>query len=292
MISRAACKNFFWSLLTLFLFPVLVQAKDSITWLEAVAPPFFIHEGEFKGQGYEDLTTAILIENLTDYDHHHMQANLSRHYQQWKQGEQACAMAMYKTQEREEFAYFSIPGLFTLPPILIIKKDNFQAFGGQKTVLLETLLKENEDLIGRSTNRSYGAEFDNILNTFGNKTNIFTYEGPEVSLNLFKMLLAGRIDALPGLPEEAMYAAETMGTSDQIMTINIEENQKKPDAYLSSVACSKTEWGKRTIERINKVLMTERPKEQYRAAYERWLDESSIERYRKLYKDVFLKTEE
>lgn len=40
-------------LLITFLIPAGVWAKDSIDWMEAVAPPFFNHEGKFKGQGYE-----------------------------------------------------------------------------------------------------------------------------------------------------------------------------------------------------------------------------------------------
>lgn len=263
--------------------------KDSIAWMEAVAPPFFIHEGPLKGQGYEDLITDIVKEHLTQYDHIHMKANISRHYQQWKQGEKACSLAMFKTPEREEFAYFSIPSVFTLPPVLIIHKENFAKFGAKKTVSLSELLKSNQFIIGRSNNRSYGVEFDKALDSFGNKTNIFSYEGPELSLNLFKMLLAGRIDALPGLPEEAMYLAETMGFRDEIMTVSIAENQINHDASITYVACSKTDWGKKTIEEINAVLLEQRPSNRYRAAYERWLDPSSLESYRKLYKDVFLK---
>jgi uncharacterized protein (TIGR02285 family) len=102
------------------------------------------------------------------------------------------------------------------------------------------------------------------------------------------MLQAGRIDTLPGLPEEAMYLAETMGIRDQIMTLNVEENQANPEASLSYVACSKNEWGKEAIQRINRVLLEQRPTAAYRAAYERWLDASSIEGYRKLYDEVFL----
>ena len=41
--------------LVTFLFPAGAWPKDSIDWMEADAPPFFIHEGIFKGQGYEDL---------------------------------------------------------------------------------------------------------------------------------------------------------------------------------------------------------------------------------------------
>jgi len=198
------------------LWPPQPFAKEKLYWLEAVAPPFFIHEGPLADQGYEDLITDILVEKLPQYEHVRMQASISRHYQQWKQGENACSLAMYKTPEREEFVYFSKASVFTLPPVLIIRKDRFQDFGGSRVVGLAELLKQGNLLIGRSKNRSYGPEFDKTLDTYGNGKNIFAYEGPELSLNLFKMLLAGRLDALPGLPEEAMYLAETMGIRDQI----------------------------------------------------------------------------
>lgn len=268
------------------------DAKEQLAWMEAVAPPFFIHEGAYKGQGYEDLITSILIESLPQYDHKHIQANISRHYQQWKQGENACSVGMFKTPERLEFTYFSIPSVFTLPTVLIIHKDRLASFGGKKSVSLANLLQEGKVVIGRSKNRSYGIEFDTVLNSYGNEKNIFNYEGPELSLNLFRMLQAGRIDALPGLPEEAMYLAETMGIRDQIMTLSIEENQVNKESWLSYVACSKTEWGKQAIESINKALLAQRPSEKYRAAYERWLDPSSIEGYRKLYQEVFLQITE
>lgn len=275
-----------------FLLPNEVNAKETLAWMEAVAPPFFIHEGPYKGQGYEDLITDILKESLPQYEHKHMQANISRHYQQWKQGENACSVGMFKTPERLDFTYFSIPSVFTLPTVLIIHKDRFEAFGGQKMVNLAEILKEGKLVVGRSNNRSYGIEFDTALNTYGNSKNIFKYEGPELSLNLFKMLQAGRIDALPGLPEEAMYLAETMGIRDQIMTLAVEENQGNKESWLSYVACSKTEWGKKAIEAINKALIELRPTEKYRAAYERWLDPSSIEGYRKLYQEEFVRITE
>jgi len=104
------------------------------------------------------------------------------------------------------------------------------------------------------------------------------------------MLIAGRIDALAGLPEEAMYLAETLDLKDEIMTLNISENQTDHSASLTYVACSKTEWGKKTIDEINTVLLKERPTSRYRGAYERWLDPSSIDNYRTLYNDVFLTT--
>lgn len=270
------------------LLPSVAWTKGSMNWMESATPPFFIHEGDFKGQGYVEAINNIIIENLPGYDHTKTLANLSRHYQQWRQGEKACAPSMYKTKEREEFAYFSIPSTFSLPIVLIIKKKNFSAFGGSKTVSLASILQSNKFVIGRINNRSFGAKFDNTLDSYGNQKNIFVYEGADLLGGLFKMLMAGRIDALPGAPEEAIYLAETMGIRDQIMTLTIEENQGDPESYLGYVACSKNEWGKTAINNINQVLLEQRPTERYRAAYERWLDPSSFEGYRKLYKDVFL----
>ncbi|MEE4135207.1 MAG: TIGR02285 family protein [Desulforhopalus sp.] len=266
------------------------RGEEQITWLEAVAPPFFIHDGPFRGEGYQDQLTEILKEHLPQYRHRHLQANISRHYQQWRQGEKACSIGMYRTLEREEFAYFSIPSVFSLPPVLIIHRDRLADFGDPKSVSLKEILISGKLVIGRPDNRSYGIICDAILDAYGNEHNIFSYEGPELATNLFKMLQAGRIDALPGLPEEAMYLAEQMGIREEIITLPIAEHQNSHDASLSAVACSKTPWGKTAIAAINKVLLEQRPKERYRAAYERWLDPQSIAEYRRLYDEVFLST--
>jgi uncharacterized protein (TIGR02285 family) len=269
--------------------PSPAAAKEKLYWLEAVAPPFFIHEGPLAGQGYEDLITDILVEKLPQYEHEHLQATISRHYQQWKQGENACSLAMYKTPERDEFVYYSKASVFTLPPVLIITKDRFQDFGAKKVVSLAELLQQGKMVIGRAKNRSYGPGFDKMLDTYGNDKNIYTYEGPELTLNLFKMLLAGRLDALSALPEEAMYLAETMGLRDKVMTISVSENLQDYQGMITYMACSKTDWGKKTIETINTLLVQERPTERYQAAYERWLDPSSIDDYRRMYREIFLK---
>jgi len=269
--------------------PFVADAKDSVTWMEAIAPPFFIHEGKNKGQGYEDVVTDILKENLSEYAHEEMTANISRHYYNFKQGQKVCNVGLYKTPEREEFLYFSTPSFFTLPTVLVIKKDKFADFGNSKIVRLDSLLKDGKLVIGRATNRSYGKYVDAILNKYKGRDNIFVFEGEELSHNFFQMLKLDRLDALISLPEEAIYQAEKLGIKDEIMTLTIEENQVGYESWLSYVGCSKTEWGKKIIKRINQILLTQRPTKKYREAYERWLDDSSLENYRKLYDTIFLK---
>lgn len=279
----------FSTLLTcMLLSPAAGIAQDSITWMEADAPPFFIHTGEYKGQGYEDLITDILQENLPEYSHETMTANLSRHMYNFKQGQKVCNVGLYWTPERAKFLYFSIPSFFTLPTVLVIKKERFADFGGKKTIQLDALLQSGKLTIGRATKRSYGKPVDTVLDKYKGRDNIFVFEEDELSQNFFLMLNLGRLDAMISLPEEAMYQAEKLGIQDEIMTLNIEENQVGYTSWLSSVGCSKTEWGKKIIGRINQVLLTQRPTKRYRQAYERWLDESSLKNYRELYNKVFI----
>jgi len=287
MLSRIILL-FFATLLFMELHPTLSHARDSVTWMEADAPPFFIHEGQHKGQGYEDIITKILMENLPEYNHDRMTANLSRHYYTFKKGEKVCNVGMYKTPEREQFLYFSIPSFFTLPTVLIIRKERFTDFGGSKTVRLQSLLASGKIVLGTAKNRSYGTYVDKILDANKKQGNIFVFESEELSRNFFQMLKLGRVDALISLPEEAVYQAEQLGMKDEIMTLTIEENQVGYDSWFGYVACSKTPWGKKLIEKINRILVEQRPTEQYRAAYERWLDKSSLETYRSLYNNIFL----
>jgi uncharacterized protein (TIGR02285 family) len=245
---------------------------------------------EIKGQGYEDVVTKILQENLPEYSHQTLTANLSRHFYNFKQGKKVCNVGLYRTPEREKFLYFSIPSFFTLPTVLVIRKDRYEDFGGNKTIQLDALLRNGKITIGRAEKRSYGKYVDAILDRYKDQDNIFVFEEEELSQNFIRMLELGRLDAMISLPEEAIYQAEQLGIRDKIMTLTIEENQVGYDSWLSSVGCSKTEWGKNIIEKIDNILLRQRPSKRYREAYERWLDKSSLKNYRKLYKEVFLQT--
>ena len=261
---------------------------DTITWMEADFPPFLIHEGEFAGEGYGDTGTDIIIENLPQYKHQQIIANLSRQYKLFKQQDNVCTVGLYKNPEREKFMYFSIPVVFSLPNLLIINKEKYQDFGGKRVVSLTEVLKSNKLIIGHSNNRSYGSEIDSIIKKNGTGKNLFLYEGRELALNFFEMLKRDRLDAIIGSPEEVLFQAERLGIRDQLMTITIEETQESLEGWFSYVVCSKTPWGKQAVEDVNKVLIEQRPTDRYRATYERWLDASGIEGFRKSYKEIFL----
>lgn len=276
--------------LLLLCIPSPLPAKDTVTWMEAVFPPFYIQSGANQEQGYGDIVTDILQEHLSDYEHEEVITNITRHFYKFKQGEKVCSAGLYKTAERDAFMYFSIPSFITLPPVLIIKKENIANFGHQTTVPLADVLANKGLMIGLAKDRSYGKTLDAILEQHKGQGNLVEFTGQELSFNLFQMLLRNRLDGIIVLPEEALYQAEQMGIRGQVLTLTLAENLQNYDGWMSSVGCSKNAWGKEMIEKINAILLEQRPTERYRAAYERWLDAGSIEQYRKAYSEVFLKT--
>lgn len=280
----------FWTVLflaTLCLAPPAEGADKKIIWMETVFPPGYIHEGPLAGLGYEDVITDILQRNLTDYRHETLMGNLARMIHELKQGRPVCNVAFFKTPEREAFMYFSIPSTFTLPNGLITLRKHRDRFGPAPEVRLKTVLADGIRL-GISRDRSYGKAIDAVLDEFRDRENVFVHSGKDVFGSLLRMLLSGRLDCMLGLPEEVGYVAEQMEVRNRIVTIPLIENEGTYDAWLGGVACSKTPWGREVIDRINGILRRERPTEQYRGAYERWLDPDAIESYRRLYDSVFL----
>ena len=265
-----------------------IASENTLTWLEADAPPFYIFDGPYKGEGYQTLATHLLKKELPQYRHKHAEANLSRHYELFRNKAQVCALALYKKPEREEIAYFSMPSFLTLPAVLVVSREKFEQLGGVNTVSMRQLLREKKMVFGFNKKRSFGLAVDDLFKDYGTKDNLFEYEGQELSLNFFEMLERGRVDAFVGLPEEIVYQAERLGLKDKIRTLSIEENMHHKVGWITYAACSKSDWGKKAIADINKALGKLRPTEEYRAAYERWLDDSSKEVYRAAYGEVFV----
>ena len=117
--------------LILLVLPARAAERETVTWMEAVFPPFFIQHGVSAGQGYGDVVSAILREQLTGYEHQTITTNITRHFYKFKQGENVCSVGLYRTPEREAFMHFSIPSFLTLPAVLIVLKDRYAAFGGR-----------------------------------------------------------------------------------------------------------------------------------------------------------------
>lgn len=252
-------------------------------------PPYFIQQGPNQGQGYGNVVAARIQQELPEYEHHRMVTNVIRHFDMFKRGDQVCSIGLYRTPEREQFLHFSIPSMLTMPPVLVIRKENLEHFA-QTGVRLTQLLNNAEFRLGLSSDRSYGAGLDAVLKAAAPDAHRVIFSGQELGENYLKMLLLDRLDGLLALPEEAMYHAEQMGIRDRIALVPLQENQQDTSGWMCRVACPDTAWGHQVIDRVNEVLIRIRPENAYRQAYERWLDPELLERYRNVYTTSFLPT--
>ncbi len=260
----------------------------TLTWMESDFPPVVIHSGPLEGKGYQDVIQDILKENLPEYRHLTLVGNMKRMYHEFKKGSHVCNGAFYKTRERETFLHFSIPTTFTLPTRLILKKGTWVRLGGEKRAALAEVLSEPELTLGVAANRSYGVPIDAVLDKYRGGGKLFVYSGDDLFENLLKMLVAGRLDGILGLPEEVVYMGEKLRLTEEIVSVSLVENEGEYHAWLGYLVAPKNAWGKALVEKVDRILLRERPTERYRKAYERWLDVNSREVYRALYDEVFL----
>ena len=198
-------------------------------------------------------------------------------------------MGSIATPEREKFIYYSIPIDFDPPLGVTIKRSKAELFKNTKIISLEKLLENKQLRIGIQSGRSYGKILDPLLEKHKGQKHIYIREGKGLYESLLKMLMADRIDYILGYPVETIYVGKMLGVDDQVMNIPLQEHLNTYS--YGYIACSKTEWGREIIEKINRILRKERPTEHYRSIMERWLDSNIIESYRQAYEAIFLKTE-
>ncbi|MCP4112846.1 MAG: hypothetical protein GY749_46200, partial [Desulfobacteraceae bacterium] len=159
-------------------------------------------------------------------------------------------------------------------------------FGSSPKISLADTLKNQKLILGITKDRKFGGRIDQILENHKGG-NIYGRTGSDLTKGLVSMLLGDRVNYILGYDWELQYLVKQFWSSekaDELIFLPIQET--KP--YLSSyTACSKTDWGRKVIDKIDKILTEEIPKKQYRGIWEQWM--SNKELYRKLYNEVYLK---
>ena len=118
---------------------------------------------------------------------------------------------------------------------------------------------------------------------YKNHKNIIVLYDQNLSNNLFELMVAGRIDYIIGYPYEGQYYSKISDMED-VVCLPIEG---MPDYLLGYVGFPKNEWGKAIIAKINPIIKSNRNTPAYHSAYEFWLDEISINRYRQYAREVY-----
>ena len=258
-------------------------AKDTIVWAVADRPTSYILEGQDKGRGVVDEVYSVLFQNISDYDHKTDVMNFARILEQMDKGEKQCACG-FRKPEREIVGYFSIPAIIALPFSVVAKKGRLdEIYGDGESISLKNLL-ENKKLKGGVTKkRSYG-DITQMIIEHEKKGTLYVQSSTR---NLMKMLAAERLDYIIEIPSFTRYIAKQLNNEDLFTTYAIKETNNK--VLIAHIFCTKNEWGRVVIDRIDNVLRKERKSSDYIEILERWYDEKSRKLIREYYKNNFLK---
>jgi len=263
----------------------LCYAEDTVVWAVADRPTSYILEGLDKGRGVVDEVYSVFHKSLSDYDHKTDVMNFARILVQMENGRKQCACG-FKKPEREKVGYFSIPAIIALPFAVVAKKGRLdEIYGNTESISLKKLL-ENKKLKGGVTKkRSYG-DVTQMINEHEKKGNLYVQSSTH---NLMKMLVADRLDFAIEIPSFAKYIAKQLKNEDMLTSYAIEEVGNK--VLIAHIFCTKNEWGRAIVDRINNILRKERKSADYIEILERWYDEKGRKIIREYYNSNFLKTE-
>jgi uncharacterized protein (TIGR02285 family) len=266
-------------------------AQDTIRWLTIDFPPLFIVQGEFKGQGMVDQSTALMQSLLPDDSHSNIKSNTKRALRALEQGG-TCFNGAFKNAKRDAVGQFGVINLVIPVHNLVMRKRIYeQHFAGQRNISLEQLLKDDKLRFGYAADRSYGKTISNIIDKYKNNKKLVNYEGSNISGNLLGMLMKDRVDYIVEYPWVTSYEMETINQDQKYDIVHIQIEDLGDKQFLAAgFYCSKKDgFGERIMRQLVPALQKAMSTTRYRGFVERWLDEGSIPAYRQAYNALLLK---
>lgn len=252
-----------------FIISVEVTAKETIHWVQYDIPPFYIKDGSYSGRGIVDVTDAMIREQLPQYNHVIIWANIARIRLMMEQGKKVVCGNMIKTPEREKYQVFSdsYKRTSTAPHVIIPSKVE----GSYKQYIVDgdgvDLLKliQSKDRLGYFiASRSYGSKFDKAIADQNNKRVNYSLNAPMG--NVLDMILKDDKGFTVAYPEEITYYVETKYGYGSSITSEVNKKSYrakfliKPilgqsNYILTYVTAPKTEWGYKVMGDINSALL-------------------------------------
>lgn len=277
-MPKIIVSTIFWLIIT-----ISSSFADEIVWMTADWPPYqYKEKGEFKGYGVELI--RLIQSELPQHSYRFSQSNYARIVHKFQRKDNVCAFGFLKTPEREKFAYYSIWDMITLPALIHMRTDTFNALGSPQRLSIRALIREKNGILGIQKGVSWGPEIDKILTEFKGDPQIKELATSQITTNLFAMMLENRIDFVIDYPVEGRLTARKLGGAGKVKMVIIEEI--KDEFIFTHTLCSKTEWGKKTINDINKALVKLRPTKKWQDSFGQYLDSYLRPLYYKKYKDV------
>jgi uncharacterized protein (TIGR02285 family) len=261
------------------------MAEDNaVIWLLPDYPPVTISHGPRQGTGYADIFLAYLSERTPEYAHRRESSSMSRVFGLMRQGQPVCHPSLLKTPEREAFVDFSGPVEFVLPHHIVVRSDRVARFSPYRdasgAVDVTRLMQDPALVTTYQEKRGYPPVVSAALKAGAGKTHIIETsaddEGP------FRQLAAGWVDYIVAYPDEVNWFAERLNLAD---TARFEYLPIAGSAeyVIGHVGCTKGEWGRRIVERVDQVVAKAGPRPIWVEAEARLLDPVAARRFEEVF---------
>ncbi len=241
-----------------------IYSKPSITWYKQNIPPFFISEGIFKDKGSGDSLQSFFENKLPEYSHTSIYANTSRSFESAMTAKSFATLGFFETPERKKFLLFSEPFATLSPPKLIFKAENRYKFEKFCTcsgnIDLEKLITQSNLKLGILDSRFYSSYIYNIIKKYSSNNNIVKTFSINSNTAQIEMLLLDRLDCLIEFPETIEYTSISKSLNLNYDTIDFYSDSSY---YYISVAVNKNEENYLLLQKINKIILENRYKDEY-----------------------------
>lgn len=235
-------------------------AEKVIRWMSYDFPPYEIVTGPEKNQGIIDRIRIFITAATGDYRHYKPILINKDRMKKLLRSDRYCHASVIPTSEMLKSSYMSYKTGITFPHTLITTEANhLKNFNNRASVSLLELLK-NKDLIMAVPSRSMGETLNEIIANHKNQTNVHIRKSFKSRGVFENMLFKSRADYFIDYPTMVVDWNKA-NPNQKLVALIIKETE---DQYITArVSCSRNQWGKQAINRINSALVDVRKDPNY-----------------------------
>ena len=253
-------------------FPGLANAQGKVTWVVEKFEPYYILEGELKGQGAADYLIALLKKEMPDMKHSTEYMPILRIRDAFMARERAVSIAFLKDPTLADYAQYSAATMLVPALEITLRREQWEVqLKSAPSVSAAEVMRQGL-VIGVADGRHYGEKLDKLIaEKRGLSKQLYARVGNHYR-GLAEMVATKNIDATIGYSAELRYAQKLHPELANLVSVPLIEGAGPLYAYA---AIPKGEWGDKFRVRINKAITKLRGTPEYKDAMTRWFGSTS-----------------
>lgn len=242
------------------------SAANEVIWAIDDSAPYYLFDGLYKDQGIGDGIIDIISKKLPEYIHKKVLMSPARSINERKLKKNICTAL--------NGPFVSTYGVLSIPSTLMkvqsgiyFKKGTFEDKFFKKGYIEEAELAQMQKKV---------AFLQAYLDYYSFFKDLNFISLPSTK-QLHKLLFSDRVDYILSSAEEIQYHKSVEGIKTDYDHLTIKRYRKdhpEPMIDYGYISCTKSQWGEKIIEKINNILIDERPTEAYKNIVTRWLPET------------------